>query len=191
MEPPGGLTVNHRASAILVLVAGAAVVVLAAAALAGHRWGVHADHVGVYTSPSRRAQTVLPWKQPAAPPPENAPAQTGGGFLPWQQPVPPMGISPLPPILRPAPAPAAPPPRRGRLTSWSTGSYAVRWGGGLGALLAPVTVSTRYSDLSHAWSGGTSTAWTYGPRMGRSFIYSSRAGFLGFSSGRFGFAITW
>jgi hypothetical protein len=103
----------------------------------------------------------------------------------------PMGISPLPPILRPAPLPAVPPGRRRPLTSWSTGAYAVRYSGGLGALLAPVTASTRYSGFSHAWSGGTSTAWTYGPRMGRSFIYSSRAGILGFSIGRFGFAIGW
>jgi len=182
---------SRQAKVLTVLVATAAVLVFAAAALAGHRWGVHADHVGVYTSPSRRAQTVLPWKQPAVASPAEAPAQAGGGFLPWQQPVAPMGISPLPPILRPAPAPAAPPARRGRLTSWSTRSYAVRWGGGLGALLAPVTVSTRYSGLSRSWSGGTSTAWTYGPRMGRSFIYSSRAGLLGFSSGRFGFAVGW
>jgi len=178
-----------RPTILAVAVAGAIAGALQAPVHAQTRWGVHKDHYGVYTSP--RKGNPLPWKQGAAVDrgePVPAGRSRSGGFLPWQQPVAP----------NPVPRGAAPGegivyrayPTASYTTghSWSTGLYVL--GAGYGGLYRP-WYGGYGGGYGASYRSGTRVGWTYGPRRGKSFIFSTRSGLLGFSTGRFGFTARW
>jgi len=191
-----------RAGAVRTVGLGAlAVVALAGVASAGPPLGVYKEHYGVYATPPRGP--VLPWAVgkgpgPAAEATGRRPAGAAGGRLPWRRPAVPVEVGgrvdqwfdpppggaeaqePEPPVEAPAGAARAVEVRRPALVSWTTATYVLGPGWGWAR--------------SGAWPGrwrGTRVGWVWGPRVGRSFVFSTRAGLVAFSTGRFGFAVRW
>ena len=161
---------------VVVVAAGALLAAPAVPAWGQRTWGVHKGHFGVYATPRRGP--VLPWHHPQPGPPADAAPPWGArprGFLPWQQPVAP----------NPVPRPAVP---RGTFPSWSTRTYVLDAGYGL---WHHPHHGTHWGGREYGWRSGVGIAWTYGPRRGRSFIFSTRRGLAGFSIGRFGFSLVW
>jgi len=165
-------------------------VALEGAARAQRTWGVHKDHFGVYTSP-RKGGNPLPWKQgQPADATQGVPSgrSRSGGFLPWQQPVAP---NPVPRSAAPGEGVVYrtyPTAASARLRSWSTATYVL--GAGYSGGHGP-SCGGYWGGYGAGYRSGLGMRWTYGPHRGRSFIFSTRRGLLGLSTGRLGFHVRW